>query len=223
MKIEYMTNFYKFSAENKKALVNKDIQAESLQGYADSLIEKEADEETEAESEEAQALNRALDKNMFEYQKLSSEIEKAEAELRESLEPKYERILEIKNEVHNQMRDLNLSTKKADKVVAKLVKQYEKSSSMSYKKLWDTALMKVNDETKKMLVEIQETSKVRHTIQEQFRMFLKESNQSYGEIVANKVVDFIKSAGNKLMTIFSRLRDSIMQRNDAIDALDKLL
>lgn len=174
--------------------------------------------------EEAKALNRRLEDNLTEYQRVSLEIRKEQTELQKKLDDKHNELNVISYEIHDQMKILNVSTKKSDKVVAKLIRQYEKSSSMSYKKLWDKALESLNEENKKVLMNIQETSKVKHNIQEQFRIKVGESVASnVKDYITSKVKTFLKKAHSKMKMLTKNLKSIVKEKDKATDALSKLL
>lgn len=180
-------------------------------------------EENSMSEEEAEALNKKLEENLKKYQDLTVEIRIEQLKLQSKLDNQHKELNVIFNEIHEQMKELNISTKKSDKVVAKLVKQYEKSSSMSYKKLWDKALEELNEENQQVLLHIQETSKVKHNIQEQFRIKVNEKFSDIGKYITGKFEEFLENSKIKLQSLLKTLNLKIKNRNSAINALDKLL
>lgn len=183
----------------------------------------ENSEEREISEEEAELINKKLEENLKRYQNLTIEIRVEQMKLQQKLDGQHKELNEIMDEVHDQMKELNISTKKSDKVIAKLVKQYEKTSSMSYKKLWEKALNELNEENQKILMNIQETSKVRHNIQEQFRIKVTEGISQVGNYVTGKFKEFLRNSKLKLQKVLQALDKQIKRKDDKVKALERLL
>jgi DNA-binding ferritin-like protein len=198
----------------------------NIKNYNKFLFEKREEDENEdhgLSDAEVEAINRNLEENLKRYQSLTIEIRTEQMKLQEKLDSQHKELNEIMDDVRDQMKTLNISTKKSDKVVAKLVKQYEKSSSMSYKKLWEKALEALNEENQKILINIQETSKVKHNIQEQFRIKVNERLSDVGNYVTAKFKEFLRNSKIKMKKILKSLHSQIKSRDNAAKALDRLL
>lgn len=164
-------------------------------------------------------LGKGIEEEITLAQKLSEELQEMAEDFKKKFEPMKATLDKYDADIMEKLNSLNINAVKVGKITAKLQKKKGKLTD-SYKTLWEKALDKVNEATKKVLMEIQTANKKQNPDSE-WMEYEKETNEGLKEIkdLGEKFLSKIKKWTS---SVWNKLKGSIDNHEEAVNDLEKL-
>lgn len=165
------------------------------------------------ESVMLEASKEDLDSAIKEWGMISDEIDQHRIAFENMIKDKLEKQAALKQTIEKTMDELEVKTHKIDSYVAAIKAAYTANYDASPKELWATALTKVNEATKKVLLDLQTTMKGTKTVDKSFSL-KKVTKEGFGDVVS--------SIGSKIKEIFRDLYMSIKAMDEPVNELENI-
>jgi hypothetical protein len=167
-------------------------------------------------------LNKGIEEKIKLAEAMTKELKKLTAEYEEKLKPMQDVLNKYDEEILNTLTTLNTNSVKVDKIIARVMMQKGRLTD-SYKTLWDAALKKVNEATKKSLLEIQAANK-KINPDKYWMEYVAESamtNEGLKDIKqwGSKLVDKIKTWAKD---VWSNIKNAVSDHTKAVDNLEEV-
>jgi hypothetical protein len=164
-------------------------------------------------------LNKSIEEKVKLAAKLSADLKKMAAEYEEKLKPMQDVLNKYDEEILNTLTAAQATSAKVEDVIARVMMQKGRLTD-SYKTLWEEALLKVNDSTKKALLEFQEQNKKQNP-DKYWMEYVKES-------MTNEGLKDIKEWGSELLNkvktwakdVWSKIKGALTNQEKAVDNLE---
>lgn len=174
--------------------------------------------EAEVTTTKTVKLNKNIQEKIKLAAELSAELIKLAADYKKKIEPMQDVLNKYDEEILNTLTTLSANQAKVEDVIAKVMMTKGRMTD-SYKTLWEEALKKVNEATKKTLLELQAANKKQNP--DKFWM-------EYDKTAANEGMKEIKEFGSKLIgklktwasEVWSKIKAAVSDQEDAIKNLE---
>ena len=159
---------------------------------------------------------------------LSAELKKLTDEYKKKIEPMQETLNKYDAEILTVLEGLSVSQAKVEDTIAKVMMQKGRMTD-SYKTLWEEALKKVNDNTKKILLEMQAANKKKNP-DKYWMEYTKESvsaseleglNEGWKEI-AKYGKEFLNKMKTWVSDVWSKIKTAAKSYFSSVDNLEKV-
>lgn len=156
-------------------------------------------------------INKKIADQVILAEELSSKIEKLTKEFKEKVEPLAQTLNKYNEELIETFQTLGINQAKIEDVIVTM-KEGKGSITYSYKEMYAEALKKVNEQTKLVLLKIQEANK--HVNAGKIKIEYEKANEGLKDVWKG-IVDWFKG-------VWKDIKKSIMGQTNAVKDLEKL-
>lgn len=165
-------------------------------------------------------LNKGIQEKVKLAAELSSQLKKATDDYQAKIKPMQEVLNKYDEEILNTLTTVNANQAKVEDIIAKVMMAKGRMTD-SYKTLWEEALKKVNDSTRKTLLEIQTANKKQNP-DKYWMEYVKEDAmtnegfkdiQQWGSTLVNKLKVWVKD-------VWSKIKIAVGEQEKAVDNLE---
>jgi len=165
-------------------------------------------------------LNKGIQEKVKLAAELSSQLKHATADYEAKIKPMQEVLNKYDEEILNALTAVNANQAKVEDIIAKVMMAKGRMTD-SYKTLWEEALKKMNDATRKTMLEIQAANKKQNP-DKYWMEYVKEEAmtnegfkdiQEWGSKLVNKFKTWVKD-------VWSKVKNAIGEHEKAVDNLE---